>query len=89
LKIRDIGELNSFRNVAAFLWMQTFVGASFGFVAWLILFSGTVVVGSSNTSWGTRAVVAFVAGYSEPFVLGVFDKVMSLSGDLGGLVAFG
>jgi hypothetical protein len=79
LKIRDIGELSSFRNVATFLWMQTLVGASFGFVAWLILFSGIVVVGSSDTSWGIRAVVAFVAGYSEPFVLGVLNKVMGLS----------
>jgi hypothetical protein len=79
LKMRDIGELSSFRNVVTFLWMQTLFGASFGFVAWLILFSETLVVGSSADSWGSRAVVAFLAGYSEPYVLGVLNKVMGLS----------
>jgi hypothetical protein len=76
LKMRDIGELNSFRNVVTFLWMQTIFGALFGLVAWLILFSGSVTVGSSGTSWESRAVVAFLAGYSEPYVLGVLNRVM-------------
>ena len=83
LKIRDIAELNSFRNIATFLRMQTLVGASFGLVTWLILVSGIVVVGSSDSSWETRTAVSFVAGYSEPFLLGVLNRVMGLSNDVG------
>jgi hypothetical protein len=78
LKIRDIAELNPFRNLVTFVWVQPIVGAAFGFVAWLILFSGLVTIGSPNTSL-TRMVVAFAAGYSEPFLIGILNSVMGLS----------
>lgn len=79
LKLRDIAELNPFRSVVTFLLMQPLVGAAFGLVSWIALLSGIVTVGTSNAPWAAAGVVAFLAGYSEPFLLGVLAKPMGLA----------
>jgi hypothetical protein len=78
LKLRDIAELNSFRVVATYLFVQPWIGGAFGFVSWLILASGMITVGSPS-SWKTRAVVAFAVGFSEPFFVGILGRVMGLT----------
>jgi hypothetical protein len=79
LNLRDIAELNPFRSVVTFLLMQPLVGAAFGLVSWLVLASGLVQFGTSGVEWAMTGVVAFLAGYSEPFLLGILAKPMSLA----------
>jgi hypothetical protein len=90
LKLRDIAELTSFRTVAKYLGIQPLIGGVFGLVSWLILSSGLITVGSSD-SWMTRAVVAFAVGYSEPLFVGILGRVMGLTtpgrGSSAGLTA--
>ena len=74
-KIREVAELNSFRVVLTYAVIQPFVAAAFGFVAFMLLLAGVVTVGQPPGSWAVAAVVAFAAGYSEPFVLGILDRV--------------
>jgi hypothetical protein len=78
LKLRDIAELNPFRSVVTFLFMQPLVGAALGQVSWIVLRSGLVSVGTSEANWAVSGVVAFLAGYSEPFLLGILAKSMGM-----------
>jgi hypothetical protein len=52
------------------------VGAVAGLVILLVLESGAVALGNgTSSSWASQALFAFAAGFSEPFFLGVVEKV--------------
>ena len=79
-KLRDatggVAALRAFRSA---MWAQPFVGATVGVLLMLLITSGILAVGSTgpspNLSWLPLAVYCFVAGFSEPFFLGVVQRV--------------
>jgi hypothetical protein len=79
LRLRDVAELNSFRGVVTFLIMQPLIGATFGLVSWLLLFSGMLTIASSDQGWAVSAVVAFAVGFSEPLFIGILGQAMGVS----------
>ena len=78
--LRDSSHIREARGFQAWWWVQPGVGAAAGLFLYALLTSsiltlpGTV---ATDTSTGTSAIVvyAFVAGFSEPFVLGVIAKI--------------
>jgi hypothetical protein len=76
-RLRDTVQLNPLRGIAAITHMQPLIGASFGLMSWLILTSGLVTIGGTNSeTWATHAVVAFASGFSEPLFLNIVGKVI-------------
>ncbi len=77
LKLRDeLVELDDLRSFMPTMSIQPLVGAAAGLVLLLVIESGTIELGGSNPdSWAVRALVAFAAGFSEPFFLGVVQRV--------------
>lgn len=72
-KLVELDDLRSFRPA---MRVQPLVGAVSGLVILLVLESGAVALGNGNTSsWAAQALLAFTAGFSEPFFLGVVQKV--------------
>lgn len=80
-KARRLNDLRSFR---AAMWAQPFVGAVAGLLVFLIIRSGitglTVAVSADapkdmKWAWATFAVYGFLAGFSEPFFLGLVSRV--------------
>jgi len=45
-----------------------------------VLSSGILKIADAGDEWATRAVLAFVAGFSEPFLLKVVDRVAGTGG---------
>jgi hypothetical protein len=85
-KVRDtVTRLNDLPAVAAVVAAQALIGATLGFVAWLFLRSGAVHVGwdaKTNVRWETLGLVAFAAGFSEPFSLRLIDRLTSIPGQV-------
>jgi hypothetical protein len=80
-KVRDelsrIGDLRLFGNA---LIVQPLVGASAGLLLFMVLTAGLPGIGpvlNQTTSWATFATYGFIAGFSEPFFLGVVQRVAS------------
>jgi hypothetical protein len=76
-KVRDqLIRLDELRSFIPAMRVQPFIGASAGLILWLILDSEALEVGagSSATSSGI-GLLAFVAGFSEPFFLGIVQRV--------------
>ncbi|HEX8719589.1 MAG TPA: hypothetical protein VF736_03015 [Pyrinomonadaceae bacterium] len=79
-KLRDetggIATLRSFRSA---MWAQPFVGATVGVLLMLLLMSGVLALGTGGgppkPAWLSLAVYCFFAGFSEPFFLGVVQRV--------------
>jgi hypothetical protein len=77
-KLRDqvvrIGDVRALRPA---LFVQPLLGATAGLFALLILASGFLPQSNtaSDGTWAKYGVVAFVAGFSEPFFLGLVGKV--------------
>jgi hypothetical protein len=69
-QVRDeVPRLEKLRTFGAGFVLQAALGAAAGVVSWIILFTGLVDIGASDTKWAIRAAVAFAAGFSEPFFL--------------------
>jgi hypothetical protein len=80
LKLRDrlvrLDELRAFRPA---MRVQPLVGASAGAIVFMLLSSHAVAVGALNpTVWSSPGLLGFVAGFSEPFFLGLVDRVAVL-----------
>jgi hypothetical protein len=77
LKLRDrLVELDDLRAFGATLRVQPLVGATMGIVVLVILQGDLIRLGGDNVSaWPGRAVLAFLAGFSEPFFLKVVDRL--------------
>jgi hypothetical protein len=77
LKLRD--QLNDLDDMRAFwgtIRVQPFVGATAGLIVLLIVQSGLLKFGGTEPAdWSVRALIAFLAGFSEPFFLGLVQKV--------------
>lgn len=76
MKIRDdLRELDDLRSFWPAMRVQPLVGATAGLIVLLVIETGTLDVGGDSGSWAGRALVAFAAGFSEPFFLGLVQKV--------------
>ena len=76
-KVRDhLVRLDELRGFWPAMRVQPIVGACAGLFVFLILDSHAIQLsaGSSET-WSGRGVLAFAAGFSEPFFLGIVQKV--------------
>ena len=61
--------------------VQPLVGASAGALVFLLLASRAFSVGSLDpAAWPSPGVLGFAAGFSEPFFLGLVDRVAGLPG---------
>jgi hypothetical protein len=73
-RLRDqIENLNEVRAFKPALWVQPLIGAAAGLLMLLVLASG--LLGSDASTWQRAGLVAFAAGFSEPFFLGVVNRV--------------
>jgi hypothetical protein len=76
MTIRDgLRELDDLRSFWPAMRVQPLVGATAGLIVLLVIETGTLDVGGESGSWAGRALVAFVAGFSEPFFLGLVQRV--------------
>jgi hypothetical protein len=79
MKLRDqVNNINDLRAFAPSVVVQPLIGATAGLFVLLVLESGLIVVGGGSSAWATRGVIAFVAGFSEPFFLGIVGRVSSI-----------
>jgi hypothetical protein len=78
--VRDqLGRLDELRGFAPAMRVQPLVGACAGLVVLLALHSDVVSLGpSTDEAWSTQVLLAFVAGFSEPFFLGIVKRVAVL-----------
>lgn len=74
-RLRDalprLGDLRTFWYAFA---LQIPLGAAAGLVLWIVLESGVVDV-AGGEGWAVPAVLAFVAGFSEPFLLKTVERI--------------
>lgn len=81
-KLRDhiahIGELRAFQPA---LVVQPLIGAAAGLFVLAVLESRVIDIDWGGQDWAEAAVFAFVAGFSEPFFLGVVSRVAAITDD--------
>jgi hypothetical protein len=81
LRFRDLSNLTNIRDLTVGTLAQPFVGGVAALFIFLLLESRIVVLpGISATgppSWQSLGVYGFVAGFSEPFFLGILGRVAS------------
>ena len=77
IKLRDkLFELDDLRAFVVTNGVQPLVGATSGLVVLLIVESGIIEVGGGNAAQSPgRTLLAFAAGFSEPFFLGLVQDV--------------
>jgi len=76
MRIRDdLRELDDLRSFWPAMRVQPLVGATAGLIVLLVVETGTLDGGGQSGSWAGRALVAFAAGFSEPFFLGLVQRV--------------
>jgi hypothetical protein len=75
-KIRDFeGTLLEMQAITMAFRLQPLFGAALGVVALLVLQVGAVRFGQlDNFAWQTQGLVAFAAGLSQPFILGIVSR---------------
>lgn len=84
LKLRDrIDRIADMRGLQSQILAQALVGAGAGVVTSLLLQSGILVIGSAvaDLTLAGSGLLAFIAGFSEPFFLGVIGRVAGIGGD--------
>ena len=84
LKLREMIRITQFRLLGAGLLVQPFISAAGALFIALVLVGGVVElagVEGSDTSWAVLAAYGFVAGFSEPFWLGVVSKIAGDAAD--------
>jgi hypothetical protein len=79
--VRDqLVRLDELRGFAPAMRVQPLVGACAGLFALLVLQSNVVSIGPTiEEPWSTQVLLAFAAGFSEPFFLGLVKRVTVLS----------
>jgi len=76
LKLRDqLPRIASLRTFWYAFALQVPIGAVAGLFLWIVLESGLVDIASQGDDWAIVAAVAFVAGFSEPFVLKTVERI--------------
>lgn len=81
LKARDhLVQLDELRGFWPTMRVQPLVGASAGLVVLMVLQSEVLTFGTAEASsaWSAPGLLAFVAGFSEPFFLRIVDRVAVL-----------
>jgi hypothetical protein len=80
-KVRDqLVRLDELRGFWPAMRVQPIVGACAGLIVFLILDSQAIQLGSaSSSSWSGRGLLAFAAGFSEPFFVGIVQRVAVVS----------
>ena len=68
------------RELRPAIVVQPLVGAVAGLFLLLVLESGAVELDWGGDEWATQGAVAFVAGFAEPFFLGVVKRVAEIGG---------
>jgi hypothetical protein len=76
-RVRDrLVELDDLRSFWPAMRVQPLIGATAGLVTLFVLETGAVELGAKQTaSWAALALFTFVAGFSEPFFLGLVQRV--------------
>lgn len=76
-RVRDrLVELDDLRSFWPAMRVQPLIGATAGLVTLFVLETGAVELGAKETaSWAALALFTFVAGFSEPFFLGLVQRV--------------
>jgi hypothetical protein len=78
LKLRGMIRITQFRLLGAGLLVQPFISAAGALFVAFVLVGGVVSlagVDGADTEWAVLAAYGFVAGFSEPFWLGVVSKI--------------
>jgi hypothetical protein len=80
LKLRDNTEnINDLRAFAPSIVVQPLIGATGGLLLLLVLDSKLVNVNWGGDEWARHGVIALVAGFSEPFFLGIVGRVTAIA----------
>jgi hypothetical protein len=76
-KVRDqLVQLDELRGFWPAMRLQPMIGACAGLIVFLILDSQAIQLGSASSgTWSGRGLLAFAAGFSEPFFLGIVQRV--------------
>ncbi|MBV9925565.1 MAG: hypothetical protein JOZ96_11155 [Acidobacteria bacterium] len=80
-KLRDdeTGSITTLRAFHSAMWAQPFVGATAAVLMMLLIMSGLFLPGTlgekTQLPWMPLAIYCFLAGFSEPFFLGVVQRV--------------
>ncbi|MDP9491046.1 MAG: hypothetical protein M3P42_02410 [Actinomycetota bacterium] len=76
-KARDtLPRLSDLRTFWYGFALQVPIGAVAGLFLWIVLESGVVeVAGSSGEEWAVAVALAFVAGFSEPFLFNIVERI--------------
>jgi hypothetical protein len=76
-KVRDqLVRLEELRSFGPAMRVQPLIGACAGLIVFLALQSHAVSLGSTASSgWAGKGLLAFAAGFSEPFFLGIVQRV--------------
>lgn len=81
-KLRD--QVDRIADIRALAWapvVQPLIGAATGLVMLLVLISGFLPdEGRDTETWAKYGIIGFVAGFSEPFFLGVVGKIAGTAG---------
>lgn len=76
LKLREhVVQVNSLRLLQPGIVVEPLLGSGFGLILFLLLRSNIIQVGGSDESWPEIALLAFLAGFSEPFTLNILTRV--------------
>jgi hypothetical protein len=80
-KVRDqLVRLDELRSFWPAMRVQPLIGACAGLILFLVLQSNAISLGSASSGgWSGRGLLAFVAGFSEPFFLGIVQRVAVVS----------
>ena len=80
-KVRDqLVRLDELRSFGPAMRVQPLIGACAGLMLFLVLQSHMVALGSADSGgWSGLGLLAFVAGFSEPFFLGVVQRIAVVS----------
>jgi hypothetical protein len=83
LKLRDdVARIGNLRILRPAVYVQPLLGAASGLLMLLILVSGFLTQDSSE-QWAKDALLAFIAGFSEPYFLGIVNRVVSATAPQG------
>jgi hypothetical protein len=75
-KVRDqLVQLDELRSFWPAMRIQPLIGASGGLILFLVLQSHVVSLGAVSNGFSGRGLIAFAAGFSEPFFIGIVQRV--------------
>ncbi len=78
-RLRDeVGRIGQLRTFGPALIVQPVLGAMSGLVLLTVLNSGLLKVDTGSDNWANVGVLAFAAGFSEPFFIGVVSRITTL-----------